>query len=169
MSTSSVQLTLAAEVSRLPLTGRVLPPGYNVRETQLEDVEELAELYLSAYPREIVADDVAAREEIEVTIKGQYGELDLSLSPSVTQRTRVVAAVLTVKEAPWGDTPPWPFIIEVMVHPDHRRKGLARFAVLETASRLLVQRAGTVGLRVMSDNEAAVKLYNGLGFYRWEQ
>lgn len=168
MSEEADQITLMANIASLPLANLALPHRYEFRETRLQDTQELANLYFAAYPRLIVETEVAALEEIQVTFKGEYGDLDLSASPLVTTAGMIAAAILTVKEAPWDDTPPGPFLIEVIVHPDHRRRGLARAAVLQASSTLLAKGEQTVALRVMSDNEAALKLYRGLGFRRWE-
>ena len=51
----------------------------------------------------------------------------------------------------------------VFTHPDHRRRGLARDAVAALVRRLM-QRVDRVCLNVRSDNTAAVKLYESLGF-----
>lgn len=168
MGNGTHQLTLIANLAELPLADRGLPDGYGFRETQREDTQALANLYFAAYPREIVDTEAAALVELQVTFKGEYGDLDLSASPLVTAASNVVAAVLTVRQAPWDDTPPGPFLIEVIVHPDHRRRGLARSAVLQASSTLLANGEQTVALRVMSDNEAALKLYRELGFRTWQ-
>ena len=164
-----IQLTLTANLADLPLAERSTPDDFALRGTEDRDIQVLADLYFSAYPSEIVADEAAALEEIEVTFKGEYGELDAAASPLIATGNRVVAAVLTVKQAPWDNTPPGPFLIEVIVHPDYRRQGLARVAILEAASTLLSQGHQTVALRVMSDNDAAMKLYGSLGFRQWKQ
>jgi ribosomal protein S18 acetylase RimI-like enzyme len=58
-------------------------------------------------------------------------------------------------------------ITSVFVHPEHRRRGIARMLV----ERLLVQ-AGSAGLEsvrleVVADNLAAIALYQSLGFVRY--
>jgi ribosomal protein S18 acetylase RimI-like enzyme len=105
---------------------------------------------------------------MEVTFEGEYGQLDLASSPVLVYEDEIVASVMTVLQAPWDDTPPGPFIIEVIVHPEHRRHGLAEYLMIDTASRLIDQGQETVGLRVMSDNEGALSLYGRLGFTEWE-
>ena len=55
-------------------------------------------------------------------------------------------------------------IIELMVRPDFRRRGLAEFLVRSAASTLRAQGEKVVGLRVMSNNTPAIRLYSKLGF-----
>lgn len=157
------QLTLFAVIAHVPDTAS-LQMGYELRPIREADREELAQLYFESYNRDIVADKAAAREEFDLTFAGEYGRLDLSASPVVTHGSDLVAAVLTVEEAPWPDTPPEPFIIEVMVHPAHRRCGLAEHGLVSSIHSLSKRGKENVGLRVMSDNVAAMKLYRKLGF-----
>jgi ribosomal protein S18 acetylase RimI-like enzyme len=161
------QLTLIASLEDMLGSSPVMDPGYCVRTVTVDDKEILAELYLATYPVEIVKDLAEARDEIKLTFQGEYGPLDLDASPIVWKAGQAAASVLTVTEAPWHDTPPGPFIIEVMVHPAHRRKGLAAYLMQDTSRRLKARGEKTVALRVMSDNPGALHLYNQLGFHKW--
>lgn len=163
------QLTFVVSLLQLPTVPAAPPDGYVVRETRSTDLEALADLYFAAYPRHIVATEDDALQEFKATFEGEYGELDLQASPVLLVSDSIAASVLTVTQAPWPDTPPGPFFIEVIVHPTHRMKGLARYAVLRAAALLRSTGKKTVGLRVMSDNEGALALYAQLGFERWNQ
>ncbi|MFC1959866.1 GNAT family N-acetyltransferase [Chloroflexota bacterium] len=57
-----------------------------------------------------------------------------------------------------------PFISEVAVHPDHRRRGLGRLLVEHSMAALREQRFPLVGLVVTGGNPA-LKLYEKLGFH----
>jgi ribosomal protein S18 acetylase RimI-like enzyme len=161
------QLTLIAQLNSFPRTSLALPDGYELRLTSADDKRGLSDLYFASYPEEIVKDISEALEEMEVTFEGEYGQLDLSSSPVLVFDDQIVASVLTVLQAPWDDTPPGPFIIEVIVHPEHRRRGLAEYLMIDTASRLVGQGRKTVSLRVMSNNEGALSLYGRMGFVEW--
>jgi ribosomal protein S18 acetylase RimI-like enzyme len=161
------QLTLIATVADILRRESHLPAGYAARPMTPSDQPGLSDLYFVSYSRDIVADLEAAGEEIARTLRGEYGQLDFQASPVVTYRGMVVGSVLTVHEAPWHDTPPGPFIIEVMVHPGHRQKGLARYAMQSAAREVARRGKGTVALRVMSDNGEALSLYSKLGFVTW--
>ena len=161
------QLTLVAGLEDILREPASEIPGYDIRPARLCDEEALSRLYLATYPKEIVKDLTEAREEFRLTYEGEYGPLDLNASPLALEGEELVAGVLTVTEAPWPDTPPGPFMIELMVHPEHRRRGLAVYLIQETARRLTASGGKTAALRVMSDNTGALHLYRRLGFHEW--
>jgi ribosomal-protein-alanine N-acetyltransferase len=160
------QLTLIAALEDILLAPAGVP-AYRVRAITARDREALADLYLATYPEEIVKDIAEARAEFRITFKGEYGPLDFDASLLALDGERPIAGVLTVTEVPWPDTPCGPFIIEVMVHPDHRGEGLALHLIQEAAQRLVKTGNLTVALRVMSGNIAALNLYSRLGFREW--
>ena len=162
------QLTLIASLDDIIRPAEKIPAGYELRLATADDKRALAELYLAAYPEDIVKDITEALEEMDQTFQGEYGQLDLSSSPVIVLEDDIAASVMTVVEAPWDDTPPGPFIIEVIVHPEHRRLGLAEYLMAETASRLVDQGKTTVALRAMSNNEGALALYSRLGFVEYK-
>ncbi len=163
----AMQLTLIASAAQVALRRAPLAPGYALRPTRAADREALAELYLHAYAPHFVSTFAEAREEMGQTFAGAYGPLLPELSPAVICDAALVGAVQTVAQAPWPDTPPGPFIIEVMVRAEHRRRGLATAALGWAARRALRRGHATLALRVESANEGAVALYRGLGFRDW--
>jgi ribosomal protein S18 acetylase RimI-like enzyme len=161
------QLTLIADITDILRTPVAEVPGYHVRTACADDEEALFLLYLETYPDDIVRDLAEARDELRRTFEGEYGPLDLQASPLALEGETLGACVLTVTEAPWPDTPQGPFIIEVMVHPNHRRRGLAAYLIQETARRLSAAGKRTAALRVMSENTGALRVYRRLGFRDW--
>jgi ribosomal protein S18 acetylase RimI-like enzyme len=164
---SVVSRTLIAQTGAVAFYGRQLPWGYEVRSLQKDDAPALAELYLAAYPSEIVRDLAAAREEMQRTFEGEYGPLVAGLSPAITTTGRLVATVMTVAQAPWPDTPAGLFVIEVITDPAHRRQGLAKAGLGWVATRAQKHGFGTLALRVDAENSAALALYRKLGFRDW--
>lgn len=55
-------------------------------------------------------------------------------------------------------------ILTLAVAPRARRRGIARALVLRAAAHAYAQGAGALFLEVAKDNQAALKLYSGLGF-----
>ena len=55
-------------------------------------------------------------------------------------------------------------LLTIAVHPDHRRKGLARALLGAAKADLRTSGATTVHLEVAADNDAAIALYRKLGF-----
>lgn len=165
----SRQLTLIAFLAGMPRERRELPAGYEVKKMSDRDKLGLAELFLASYPRDVVKNLDESQDEMKVTFDGVYGPLDFDSSLMITRGEVPVASIMIVKEAPWDDTPPGPFIIELMVHPDHRRLGLAEHLLLEAVSVLEAAEKKTAALRVLSDNEKALPLYRRLGFVDQER
>lgn len=161
------QFTWIVDIERiLRITARGQSPVV-LRSATFQDKSDLAELYFAAYSRDVVSTMGAAQKEMDLMFHGEYGELDLASSPVKSSLRGIAAAVMTVHDAPWPDTPPGPFIIEVMVRPDYRRRGLAENCIIAAASELHAHNKRSVALRVMSDNEGALALYRGLGFSTW--
>jgi GNAT superfamily N-acetyltransferase len=160
-------LTLMAQTEVVARGGWQLPQGYEIRPVGEGDAPALAELYLAAYSRDIVQDLAAAEEEMRQTFAGEYGPLVAGLSPVITATGKVVSAILTVAQAPWPDTPAGLFLIEVITHPHHRRRGLARAGLGWLASRAQAQGSGRLALRVEAGNSAALALYRACRFLDW--
>jgi GNAT superfamily N-acetyltransferase len=141
---------------------------YLVRATAAEDIDELARIYLAAYPPDVGAVDLpAARWAMENTFRGDYGEFWPEVSPVAVTGDRIAAVVQVVTRAPWPGTPTCPFAVEVFTHPAHRRVGLAR-ALLSWSMRVLAEHGHRhLALRVVADNFPARRLYEGLGFQPW--
>jgi GNAT superfamily N-acetyltransferase len=167
---AGVQLTLARplDLARPPVAS-LCPEGYSVRPTEPPDIEALAALYLASYPPGAeVATLQQARTEMAASFAGDFGPLWLDLSFVASDgEQRLVSTIQVVRRAPWDGTPPGPFVIELFTSPDHRRRGLGRHLLIE-ALRGATESADTViGLRVESENTAAVALYRDLGFTDW--
>jgi ribosomal protein S18 acetylase RimI-like enzyme len=128
----------------------------------------MARLWLAAYPPDIATGTEEAQEAMRETFADEYGEFWLSASPLVFDNDKLVAAICTVRKAPWSATPTCPFITDLMVDPDYRRQGLAAFLILKSAEIAARSGAGHIALRVLVDNRSAINLYDKLGFIDWD-
>lgn len=162
-----MQLTLIAKVESITSHQLCLPSGYTIERMRESNSQALAELYLASYPSSIVEDMDAALQEIRETFAHEFGHLRTDLSPVVIKDNTIVATVMTVDEAPWPDTPPGLFLIEVITHPRHQRCGLAQSNLVWVAMQAQNQGHNTLALRVESDNGSAMALYRKLGFREW--
>jgi ribosomal protein S18 acetylase RimI-like enzyme len=158
------QLTLIGDVSRILKTEAPPSDRYSIRTIKPEDKEPLAKLYHDSYTRDLVTDMDDATEEIEQTFRGEFGTLDPDASLVVVEGERLVGSILTVEEAPWPGTPAGPFIIDLFIHPNARRRGLAHVMISEAALALSRKGKETAALRVLSSNTGALRLYEKLGF-----
>ena len=164
MGSGQKQLTLIGDVSRILKSEVPDIEGYTVRPVVPGDKPALAGLYYASYSRDLVADMDEATEEMERTFRGEFGALDTDASLVVADGEKLVGSILTVDEAPWPDTPPGPFLIDLFVHPDARRRGLAHYMIVAAAGQLARKGKATAALRVLSDNTGALRLYERLGF-----
>lgn len=162
-----MQLTLLAAVEDIIAHEYLPPTHYLLRAVHKTDEFALAELYYHVYSPDIIQSRDEARHEIQHTFEGAYGQLLPDLSPVTLWNDTLVGSVLTVAQAPWADTPQGLFVIEVMTHADHRRQGVARASLVWTAKHAFLSGHNTIGLRVESENTAAVALYQSLGFRIW--
>lgn len=161
-------ITLIAEVSAVAEAEVPLSDEYVVRPARRELADKLAELWYDSYPPEIATDLDLARREIQGMFSGAFGDLWPEASPLILSGDALAAAICTVYVAPWERTPTCPFIIDLMVHPHHRRKGLAEHLV-RTAARAVADNGSThVALRVLKNNVPALALYQKLGFSEWD-
>ena len=162
-----MQLTVITEIETIAIHRWQLPTSYEIRSLQKSDLLKLAELYLAAYPHEIVENFAAAKDEMQRVFAGEYGQLVDELSPVMVTRGLVVGTVMTVAQAPWSDTPAGLFVIEVCIHPHHRKRGLAKAGLGWVATKAQKQGFCTLALRVESENSGAMELCQELGFREW--
>lgn len=76
----------------------------------------------------------------------------------------LVGAILVVRESPWDDAPDGPFVVDLIVAPDYRRRGIATTLVAEVASRCASWGFDNLALRLDPHHGGANELYSVLGF-----
>lgn len=151
----------------LPLPAPARPADVTVRPQSIDDVEPLAALYLVSYPQGVAAVDLEdAVEEMEGVFEGEYGTPVEAASLVVqTSDGAVVGCVQTVTSPPWEGIPAVPFVIELFVHPEHRRRGLGSLLLLSAARACHEQGWSSIALNVQEETAGeAIHLYRGLGF-----
>ena len=77
----------------------------------------------------------------------------------------LIGAIFVTIGTPWDDDDDQPYILELMVHPDYRGRGIATALIGEVAGRVGEAGFEDIGLRVdMRQAKAATRLYDYLGF-----
>ena len=148
----------------LPATPSVLPDRYVLREMRREDLEAVGRLYFEAYdPGVACATLEEAVDDTVASFDGDYGEFWFEASPVILHGDEVVAAVMTVRRAPWDDVPDCPFIIELFTDRAHRRQGLARHLIASVVETIRSAGGTAVALRVDEANIPARRLYGSPG------
>jgi N-alpha-acetyltransferase 10/11 len=161
------QLTLVADA----FAGNVAPlaAGFGVRAPRAADADEIGQLYFDCQvPGADLAGSREAIEEVRAFFRGGFGEFWSAASGVVETGGRLVAALLAVHRAPWDDTPDCPFITDLFTEPQHRRHGLARGLLLRCLTEASATTRPRVALRADSENVPAMRLYESLGFRRYD-
>lgn len=137
-----------------------------LRRLTKADVEELAQLYLDSYAPGVAVDSLTeAREEMNMTFQGAFGQVITGATLGAEIDGTLVGAIQTVSNPPWDDIPTGPFIIELFVHPEFRGKGVATALLSAAAAHCHNQGLKAISLRVSMKSAApAVRLYEWLGF-----
>jgi len=146
----------------------VTPAGPVVRPCQDADADGLGRLYFGAYEPGVASDTIdEAVADIRAAFAGDYGEFWPEGSLLIERGGDPIAAILTVRRAPWAGMPDGPFIIELFTARAFRRQGLARLLVRRCLAIAREESVPTVALRVDPENAAARSLYGSLGFTVW--
>lgn len=154
----------------LPLNGNFceLPADYSVQHIDECHTDDLARLRLDAYGPAIATDMNTSLKEMRDMFVGEFGRLRVEASLVVFVGKGLVGACCTVVQPPnWPKTPICPFIIDLMVHPEFRRQGLAEF-LLRMSAKSVAGSADHLALRVGIENSPALSLYRKLGFEDWD-
>jgi ribosomal protein S18 acetylase RimI-like enzyme len=124
-------------------------------------------LYSESYAEQFDYSQEEVEADWQATLRSEYGTVWEQASPMVLVAGKVVGSLVTVREAPWADTPPGPFVIEAMVAPAHRCRGIATCLFVASAEVCKAAGYSTLALRVLNSNAAAKRLYSNLGFSDW--
>lgn len=139
-----------------------------VRTPTRSDIPEIGQLYFTAYEPGLVGETAEeAIADIEASWNSVYGEFWEEGSVVAELDGKIVGALLTVKQAPWDQTPDGPFIIELFVDSDVRGRGIARRLMERGLDSMASQGARSVGLRVLADSPRAQSFYRSVGFTDW--
>ncbi len=155
--TLRADLDVLADVERLE--------GLEVASLTRYDIPALAALHVVAYDEPPTAENLwESAEEMRMCFEGAFGEpLDHSFIGAWDDGL-LVGAILCVAQSPWDDFPTGPCVIDLMVDPEYRRRGIATGLVAELARRATEWGWGSLTLRVGPRHGAAAKLYELLGF-----
>ena len=148
-----------------------LPRELEVRSWRDEDLTPAARLICAAYqnhPDSIINDQYRSvhgsmRFLNNIVRYSGCGAFSTQVSHVVVdRRTRELAALVLGSRV----SPESGHITQLCVHPDFRRRGLARMLLGLAAYRFLRQGAGEISLTVTEANSEAIELYQSEGYYR---
>ena len=138
-----------------------------IRPQRPDDSAALGALYWDSYPKGVAAVDLEdAVEEMEGVFEGEYGTPVESASLVVTDaHGSLLGCIQTVTSPPWEGIPAVPFVIELFVHPGHRRRGLGSLLLLSAARACHNEGWESIALNMQEETSGeAAHLYRRLGF-----
>jgi len=138
---------------------KLLPPDHwrTLREIRLSALRESPQAFLSTYQKESGYDELRWRREFA------RGDWYVGVARVGSADEQVGIAGITREY----DTPPDRCFLEyVWIVPEFRRQGIAFNMINEVLDRLKLSGVQTVFLWVLDGNDAAVRLYELLGFVR---
>lgn len=132
----------------------VVPEGYELRQLRIDELDERVRTFRAAFPDDALSTDAyqALREQ-----SAYQGALDIVVAaPDST-----IAAFATL----WIDRSNAVVQVEPAgCHPDHRRLGLTRAAILHALAAAARLGAREALVRASSENFGAQQLYESCGF-----
>ena len=157
------QRTLQAQLDALADAAR--PAGVEIATLTQYDIPTLAVLTLESYAEPVTPETLLeASEELRLTFEGAFGHTTEDSFIGAWDGGALVGAILVVKESPWDDAPAGPFVMDLVVDPEYRRRGIATALVNEVAQRCRAWGYDNLSLRLDAHHGDASKLYNMLGF-----
>lgn len=159
------QLTFYSSLAALECA--VVPSGVEMKTLTRQNIPVMGSLYLMAYDSVEIASDISeATQEMQLSFDGEFGQPIPDSFVGAWAEDKLIGAVLLVVNPPWDDLPEkGPFIIDLMVIPEFRKRGVATALIAEVAHRAAQTGYKSVGLRVDTHQAAdAARLYTRLGF-----
>lgn len=161
------QLTMHAQLDAL--AGIERPAGIELATLTRYDIPALGALYLVAYDSPEIAENLfEAIDEMRMSFDGAFGQVLDNSFVGAWLDGELIGAILVTIDPPWDDVD-GPFIIDLMVDPEMRGRGIATALIGEAAKRIAEAGYDSVGLRVdLHQAPAAARLYDYLGFVQAE-
>ncbi len=161
----SESIMLRAKLINVPSPKTENNLGYTLRECRIDDINALGKLYFHSYDaRQASENEDQAILDIESSFEGEYGSIWLQSSKLMKHAGKTVGAILTVHKNSWDDKITCPYIIELFVHRDYRKKGIAKTLILSCCEEVRKSGQDEIALTVVAENSPARNLYKSIGF-----
>ena len=142
-------------------TPSALPAGSTLHPIGEEDLGDVGRAYWRTYRDTPEAMSLTeAVDDVRAAWNGEYGRWLPAGSLLARVDAGLSGAIITVEDPPWPDVPPGPFITDLFVLPEMRRRGIGRALVQAVQSALPTR----IGLRVDDSAAEARALYVSAGF-----
>lgn len=158
------RLTLQAGLGNLDAP----PPHDDIELATLTiyDVPALAALQLVAYGQRLTAEALLdTSDQMRMAFDGAFGTPRDDSFVGAWHQGSLIGAVMAVLDSPWDDAPRGPFVTELIVDPEYRRRGVATALIGELAARAAEWGYDSLTLRLdLRQSPGALGLYQGMGF-----
>ena len=149
---------MAAKKTRVPS----LPAGVQLALAQVQDAEETLSLQKLAFQTEaaIYGPDIQPMRQTLEEIRAEFKRL--TVIKAVAENGLIIGSVRAAAEEPGRC-----WISKLIVHPEWRRRGIAKALLLEVESRFPEARSFELGTGVRSVGN--IKLYESLGYREFKR
>ncbi|MCD4549417.1 MULTISPECIES: GNAT family N-acetyltransferase [unclassified Schaalia] len=156
--TMKAQLQALADVER--------PENYEIATLTRQDIPALAVLNIVAYEAPYTAQALfEATDELRLIFDGVFGIPRDDSFVGAWHEGTLIAAILVVVGPPWDEADTnTPVVLDLMVDPEFRRRGIATALIAEIARRCMKWGKESLSLRLDAHHSAAASLYDLLGF-----
>lgn len=143
-----------------PLPEVEIPDGYELRSYRPGDEAQWADLINEAYDTTPNRTDYTAEKVLEKWVNTPYFMADGAYL--VTHGNRIVGCFMAWRESSEG--PQRGRLHWLAVHPDHRRKGIAKFLTVTVIRHLQAKGLSSIFLDTGYNLKVAMRMYRDLGF-----
>lgn len=135
------------------------------------DVPAMGSLKLVAYGEPLTFEALLdSSDEMRMAFDGAFGTPRDDSFVGAWVGGMLVGAIMAVLDPPWDDVPRGPFVTELMVDPEFRRRGIATALIGELAARAAEWGYDSLTLRLdLRQSPGAYGLYEELGFTTIEE
>jgi ribosomal protein S18 acetylase RimI-like enzyme len=161
------RLRMSLELTRWHSAAEV-PPGYALSAWSIRDLDAAAEVVFQANRGTLDAllyapffgdSPAQCRKGLLAILAGRYGPIHPQATLSAFHGKQLVGINLVI-----DDSDGLASVVELSVHPDHQRRGLARALMARSLRILHHEKVDRVELAVTRSNTGAARLYESLGF-----
>lgn len=137
-----------------------------IRDSSREETVELIDRF-GDYCDELTGYLIEYSDEMKTTFKNQFmGALDMGMKLKVVEENGVVmGGIMYMEERTDSITGEKNgFVLNLLIFPEYRRRGLAKMLIEHTASELREKGIESIRLNVFANNKEAISFYDKIDF-----
>ena len=160
----SERIMLQAKLIDIPLCSNY-ESEFEIRECNLHDIDSIGKLYFHSYDAgQACESEEGSILDIKNSFEGEYGLFWPQVSMVALDNNKIIGSIMVVHKNSWDKKIDCPYIIELFVHRDYRKKGVAKSLILSSCEAIKKSGQHEVALTVVENNTIARNLYCSIGF-----